>query len=86
MDSDEQRYLDTVRKIVFPDEPFDMNSKWAELGADSLDLVELCMQVEELFGVMIDESELAPIETVGQLYRLALHHRSEGISWEAELP
>jgi acyl carrier protein len=53
------------RRLSSPDELVDTDSKWAELGADSLDLVELMMQVEELFGVMIDESELAPIEIVG---------------------
>jgi acyl carrier protein len=30
----------------------------SDLGADSLDTVELCMAVEEEFGIEIDDSEL----------------------------
>lgn len=37
-----------------------------DLEADSLDLVELVMALEEEFDVTVDESELEGIETVGQ--------------------
>lgn len=37
-----------------------------DLDADSLDLVELVMRLEEEFDVTIDEAELDGIETVGQ--------------------
>ncbi len=41
-----------------------------DLDADSLDLVELVMALEETFGISVDESELDGIETVGQAYDL----------------
>jgi len=41
-----------------------------DLDADSLDLVELVMALEEAFDVTVDESELEGIETVGQAYDL----------------
>jgi acyl carrier protein len=41
-----------------------------DLDADSLDLVELVMALEESFDVTVDESELDGIETVGQAYEL----------------
>jgi acyl carrier protein len=41
-----------------------------DLDADSLDLVELVMALEETFDVTVDESELDGIETVGQAYEL----------------
>ena len=41
-----------------------------DLDADSLDLVELVMALEEAFDVTVDESELEGIETVGQAYEL----------------
>jgi acyl carrier protein len=41
-----------------------------DLGADSLDLVEFVMALEETFDVSIDESELDGVETVGQAYDL----------------
>ena len=39
-----------------------------DLDADSLDLVELVMALEEEFGVEVPEEELEGIETVGQAY------------------
>jgi len=41
-----------------------------DLDADSLDLVELVMALEEEFGITVEESELDGIETVGQAYDL----------------
>jgi len=41
-----------------------------DLDADSLDLVELVMALEEAFDISVDESELEGIETVGQAYDL----------------
>jgi acyl carrier protein len=41
-----------------------------DLDADSLDLVELVMALEEEFGVEVPEEELEGIETVGQAYEL----------------
>lgn len=43
-----------------------------DLDADSLDLVELVMKLEEEFDVTVDESELENIETVGQAYELVM--------------
>ncbi|MSZ88009.1 MAG: acyl carrier protein [Actinobacteria bacterium] len=43
-----------------------------DLDADSLDLVELVMKLEEVFDVTVDESELENIETVGQAYNLVI--------------
>ena len=37
-----------------------------DLDADSLDLVELIMKLEEEFDISVDESELEGIETVQQ--------------------
>ena len=37
-----------------------------DLDADSLDLVELVMALEEEFDISVDESELEGIDTVGQ--------------------
>ncbi|HUW03650.1 MAG TPA: acyl carrier protein [Acidimicrobiales bacterium] len=41
-----------------------------DLDADSLDLVELVMALEEEFDVTVDEEELEGIETVGQAFEL----------------
>ena len=41
-----------------------------DLDADSLDLVELVMALEEQFGITVDESELEGVETVDQAFEL----------------
>ncbi|MEA3018484.1 MAG: acyl carrier protein [Actinomycetota bacterium] len=41
-----------------------------DLDADSLDLVELVMALEEAFDIEVPEEELDGIETVGQAFDL----------------
>ena len=41
-----------------------------DLDADSLDLVQLVMDLEEEFDVSVDEEELEGITSVGQAYEL----------------
>jgi len=41
-----------------------------DLEADSLDLVELVMALEEQFEITVDESELEGVETVEQAFNL----------------
>jgi acyl carrier protein len=40
-----------------------------DLGADSLDMVELCMRLEEEFGREIDDEKLERWRTVGDVVR-----------------
>ena len=41
-----------------------------DLDADSLDLVELVMALEDTFDVSVEETELEGIETIGQAFDL----------------
>ncbi len=43
-----------------------------DLDADSLDLVELIMALEEEFGVEVPEEDLEGVESVGQAYDLVV--------------
>jgi len=43
-----------------------------DLDADSLDLVELVMALEESFDISVDETELEGIQTVSQAFDLVL--------------
>jgi acyl carrier protein len=43
-----------------------------DLDADSLDLVELVMALEEEFKIEVPEEDLEGIETVGQAYDLVV--------------
>ena len=60
-----------VEVLQVPAEKVTMDARFAEdLDADSLDLVELVMALEEAFGITVDESELEEIETAGQAFEL----------------
>ena len=39
-----------------------------DLGLDSLDVVEMCLDLEDRFGVQFETSELASFKTVGDLF------------------
>lgn len=41
-----------------------------DLDADSLDLVELVMALEEEFGIEVPESELEGVDTIGKAFDL----------------
>ena len=53
--------LDIDPETITPDSKFQ-----ADLGADSLDLVELIMEFEERFGGEISDEDAQKITTVGQ--------------------
>ena len=60
-----------VEVLQVPEEKVVLGANFAEdLDADSLDLVELVMALEETFDVTVDETELEGIETIGQAYEL----------------
>ena len=42
-----------------------------DLGADSLDMVEVVMGIEEKYGIKIDDREVDDIKTVGDLIERA---------------
>ena len=48
-----------------------------DLGADSLDIVEVSMMLEREFNVKFDEDDNAKIKTVGDLYQLIEKYTSK---------
>ena len=60
-----------VEVLQVSPEQVTMDAKFGDdLDADSLDLVELVMALEEAFDVEVPEEELEGIQTVGQAYEL----------------
>ncbi len=55
---------------VTPDQVTMDASFSSDLDADSLDLVELVMALEEAFDIEVPEEDLDGIETVGQAYKM----------------
>ena len=60
-----------VEVLSVPEEKVVPDARFGDdLDADSLDLVELVMALEEEFGIEVPEDELEGVETVGQAYDL----------------
>ena len=60
-----------IEVLAVDDDKITKEASFADdLDADSLDLVELVMALEEEFDVAVDEEELEGIDTVGKAYEL----------------
>jgi acyl carrier protein len=70
--------LDTIREVaaevlsVDPDQVTETARFKEDLDADSLDLVELVMGLEERFDIEVPEDDLEGVTTVGQAVDLVL--------------
>jgi len=77
---DEAKVFDQVKKVVVDqlgvseDEIKREASFVDDLGADSLDTVELVMALEEAFGLEIPDEEAEKIKTVGDTVNYILSH------------
>ncbi|MBU3932075.1 MAG: acyl carrier protein [Proteobacteria bacterium] len=68
--------LDVTREECVPDASF-----IDDLRADSLDLVELIMEMEETFDVRIADNEIEKIRTIKDVFDFI---RSKGVAWNEE--
>jgi acyl carrier protein len=59
---------------VEPDRIKDDTRFREDLDADSLDLYELVMELEDTYGIKVSEEEAARIENVGQAVDFVLEH------------
>ncbi len=77
---DESKIFDQVKKVVVDqlgvseDEVKKEASFVDDLGADSLDTVELVMALEESFGLEIPDEEAEKIKTVGDTVNYVMSH------------
>jgi acyl carrier protein len=65
--------LDVTREECIPEASF-----IDDLGADSLDLVELIMEMEETFSIQIADNELQQIRTIKDVQD---YLRNRGVTW-----
>jgi acyl carrier protein len=55
-------------------ESLGLHGSFTELGFDSLETVELIMELEEEFGIQIPDDEAEKIRTIGDLIRYLRQH------------
>lgn len=48
-------------------ETLDENLPLKDLGLDSLDVVEMCLDFEDKFGIQFETEELSSLKTIGDL-------------------
>ena len=79
MDNIEQRVKDIVAEQLGVDKANVKNESAfeADLGADSLDTVELVMAFEEEFGIEIPDEEAEKIQSVGQAIEYITAHQAK---------
>ena len=65
--------LDVTREECVPEASF-----IDDLGADSLDLVELIMEMEETFSIQITDNELQQIRSIRDVLDFL---RNKGVTW-----
>jgi len=65
--------LDVTREECVPEASF-----LDDLGADSLDLVELIMEMEETFAIQITDNELQQIRSIKDVLD---YLRNKGVTW-----
>lgn len=53
-----------AEKLNMPKENIKLEASFQELGADSLDVVEMIMSFEEAFGIEIKDEEAEKIKTI----------------------
>lgn len=66
--------LNTIKKILAEQLDIDENSitettTIEDLGVDSLDLVETIMNIEEEFGIEVDDNDVENLKTIGDFIK-----------------
>ncbi len=60
-----------VEVLQVPEDKITLAARFSDdLEADSLEVVELVMALEEAFDITVEESELEGVETIGQAFEI----------------
>ncbi|MFC1846694.1 acyl carrier protein [Chloroflexota bacterium] len=63
---------ETLKEIVLkitrkPDADFSSDTQFKDLEADSLDIVQILVALEDTFGIEIDDEEIRQVKNMGEL-------------------
>ncbi len=68
MSQDKFEQFKTMFAERFPGKDLSEGNALKDLGLDSLDVVEMCLDLEDKFGIAFDGEDLAEVQTVGDLF------------------
>ncbi len=82
MTFDRQDTIDKVTSIIAAELKIDKSAvqestEFTKLGADSLDMVEIIMRLEEQFGIEISDEDAEKLTTVGSVVDYIQTHRTK---------
>jgi len=63
--------MDEIKKMFaerIGSQKIDESKSLKDLGLDSLDVVEMCLDLEDRFGIQFETEELAGFKTIGDLF------------------
>lgn len=63
--------IEEIRKGMadrYPQKKIEDTMTMKELGLDSLDVVEMCLDLEDKYGIQFETDELSSFKTVGDLF------------------
>jgi len=63
--------IEEIRKAMsdrYPNKKIEDSMTLKELGLDSLDVVEMCLDLEDKYGIQFETDELSSFKTVGDLF------------------
>jgi acyl carrier protein len=68
-----------VRRVGLPEDsiPNDPNKRLTDLGLDSLALVEIQLDIQQRYGLVVPDDDAAKIGTIGQAIEYTNHHLRE---------
>lgn len=69
-----------VEKLNVSPDQIRLDSKFNDLGADSLETMDLIMAFEDAFGITIEDEDMAKITTVGEAIEFIKQKRASEVS------
>jgi len=73
--NDQAAILQRLSKALPQGSQLSLESRFDQIGVDSIDLVELLVVVDAEYGVRITQDDFAELVTLGDLTRLVLQRR-----------
>jgi acyl carrier protein len=70
----EEKLIDIVKKqLTIKNVSINLDSKFKDINADSLDIVEIALKVEDEFDIEIPEDNAENIETIRDVVEIVRH-------------